>query len=95
VFQLKRASDTVKEQDVTISETKQQVIILEDQLDHAREEGAILGSGLGALYHKYSQALTDIAHLEASVKTLQVHTSYKYKQSSGSNNWCTSYSATF
>ena len=66
-----RQSETLAEQENKISELKQQVIILEDQVDTSREDAQKLESSLSAYKQKYSQSMNDIGQLEESVKTLQ------------------------
>ena len=47
------------------------MIILEDQVDTARDEGSKLESSLNNFKQKYAQALNEVEHLENTVKTLQ------------------------
>lgn len=62
-----RQSETLAEQENKISDLKQQVIILEDQVNTSREDGQQLEANLNTYKQKYSQSMNEIGQLEESV----------------------------
>ena len=68
---MSRQSDTMKEQEMLLSESRQQVVVLEGQLDSARDEAERLQANLSMYKHKYEQHNNQLQHMEATVNSLQ------------------------
>ena len=68
---MSRQSDTMKEQEMLLSEVRQQVSVLEGQLDTARDETERLQANLNMYKHKYEQNHNQLQHMEATVNSLQ------------------------
>ena len=54
-----------------LSEVRQQVSVLEGQLDTARDEAERLQANLNMYKHKYEQNHNQLQHMEATVNSLQ------------------------
>lgn len=70
-FQIRRQSDLLKQQENILSETRQQLVISQSQLEAANEDIEKLDSALGSYKQKYTQATNQINHLETTVASLQ------------------------
>lgn len=69
--QVDRQAATIQELDTSLSDAKQHVIVLEDQVDSSKNENEKLDLNLNSLKQKYNQSMNELAHLDNTVKTLQ------------------------
>lgn len=57
---MQRHIDNIRHQDTTIADHKQQILVLEDQLQKAQEELQVLETSLDQYKHKYSQSSSQV-----------------------------------
>jgi len=57
---MQRHIDTIRHQDTTIADHKQQILVLEDQLHKTQEELQVVESTLAQYKQKYSQSSTQV-----------------------------------
>ncbi len=71
MIQINRHRDTVQDQDRQMMEQRQQVIVLEGQLEQTQETNERLESSLDTYKQKYDACMEEIGHLENKFSQLQ------------------------